>query len=195
MSSRHKRTLVKVFTDSVSGTIDWSDIEALFIAVGCRTIEGSGSRVRFAFNGRIGSFHRPHPAKEAKRYQVRDARKFSNEDRSDPVNIMNYKGYSARIDFDADDGLFVGHLAGINDVIGFHGDTVAGLVSAFHEAVDDYLATCMRLNKPAEKPYSGKMMLRVRPEVHAKAALASQLAGKSMNQWGEEALEKAASSA
>ena len=62
-----------VFAEPTKTNIAWSDIEGLLIAVGCRVIEGSGSRVRFECKGMIGTFHRPHPAKEAKRYQVRDA--------------------------------------------------------------------------------------------------------------------------
>ena len=58
------------------GTIDWADIESLLVAVGCAVIEGNGSRVRFSFAAEVESFHRPHPAKEAKRYQVRTAREF-----------------------------------------------------------------------------------------------------------------------
>lgn len=54
----------------------WKKIESLFIFLGARVIEGSGSRVRFELNGVIATFHRPHPKKEAKPYQVRDARKF-----------------------------------------------------------------------------------------------------------------------
>ncbi len=108
------------------------------------------------------------------------------------VNVMAYKGYRSRIKFDAADEIFVGHLAGINDVIAFYADTASGLKAAFHETVDDYVRTCERAGKPAERPYSGKMMLRVAPEVHAKAALAAQLSGKSMNQWGEEVLLAAA---
>lgn len=108
---------------------------------------------------------------------------------------MTYKGLQASVEFDAEDGLFVGHLAGINDVIGFHADSVAGLTAAFHEAVDDYLETCARLGKPPEKPYSGKMLFRVAPEVHARAALAALRSGKSLNQWGEEALRAAAETA
>ena len=76
MNSRHRRTLAAVFKDPVSGTIAWADIESLLISVGCKVVEGSGSRVRFHFNGHVASFHRPHPAREAKRYQVRDAREF-----------------------------------------------------------------------------------------------------------------------
>lgn len=111
------------------------------------------------------------------------------------TNVMTYRGYAARVEFDAADEIFVGHLAGINDVVAFHSDTATGLKTAFHEAVDDYVTTCEKAGKPAERPYSGKMMLRVAPDVHAKAALAAQLSGKSMNQWGEEVLLAAAQAA
>jgi uncharacterized protein (DUF342 family) len=76
MNSRHRRTLESVFRDPVSGTIDWADIEALLVAAGAQVIEGRGSRVRFVKDGEVETFHRPHPAKEAKRYQVRAARDF-----------------------------------------------------------------------------------------------------------------------
>ena len=61
------------------------------------------------------------------------------------MNTMFYKGYSARIDFDDEDRIFVGHLAGIRDIVGFHGSSVDDLEAAFHEAVDDYLAHCVTL--------------------------------------------------
>ncbi|BCH11952.1 hypothetical protein MesoLj131c_62100 [Mesorhizobium sp. 131-3-5] len=76
MNSKQTRTLAAVFANPVSGTIAWADIESLLLAVGCTIIEGNGSRVRFVFDGHVASFHRPHPAKEAKHYQVRDARDF-----------------------------------------------------------------------------------------------------------------------
>ena len=76
MNSKHRKTLAAVFTDPVSGTIEWAAVESLLLAAGARLIEGSGSRVRFGKDGEVGTFHRPHPAKEAKRYQVRDARDF-----------------------------------------------------------------------------------------------------------------------
>lgn len=76
MNGRQKKTLQSVFTDPVSGTIAWAAVESLLVAVGCNVIEGNGSRVRFEKDGLIASFHRPHPAKEAKRYQIRDAREF-----------------------------------------------------------------------------------------------------------------------
>ncbi len=76
MNNRHRATLSAVFRSPVSGTLDWSDVEGLLLAAGARLIEGTGSRVRFEKNGEVETFHRPHPAKEAKRYQVRAARAF-----------------------------------------------------------------------------------------------------------------------
>lgn len=76
MNNRHRKTLAAVFKDPVSGTIEWAAIEGLLLAAGARLIEGRGSRVRFEKDGELATFHRPHPAKEAKRYQVRDARDF-----------------------------------------------------------------------------------------------------------------------
>jgi len=108
------------------------------------------------------------------------------------MNSMTFKGYRARIDYDDEDAIFVGHIAGIGDRIGFHADTVEDLRAAFHEAVDDYLETCAKIGKEPLKPYSGKVMFRLRPETHCNIARAAELAGKSLNQWADEALERAA---
>lgn len=105
---------------------------------------------------------------------------------------MTHRGYSAVVTFDADDDIFAGRILGINDVVGFHAQTVAELKAAFREAVDDYLETCAKLGKTPDKPFSGNIMLRVDPTVHSKVAIAAENAGKSLNQWGEEALRKAA---
>jgi predicted HicB family RNase H-like nuclease len=108
------------------------------------------------------------------------------------TSAMTYKGYAARIDYDDADGIFTGRLAGIRDGVGFHADTVDDLRAAFHEAVEDYIETCAKLGKDPQRAYSGQMMFRVSPEVHARAAKAAELAGKSLNQWAEEVLGKAA---
>jgi hypothetical protein len=76
MNNRQRRILLAVFSEPVPGSIAWADIESLLLAVGCRRIEGAGSRVKFEKDGALAAFHRPHPEKEAKRYQVRDARRF-----------------------------------------------------------------------------------------------------------------------
>ena len=76
MNSKHRHTLVVVFTEPASGTVAWADVEGLLIAAGAVVVEGRGSRVRFVCGAEVETFHRPHPAKEAKRYQVRAARDF-----------------------------------------------------------------------------------------------------------------------
>lgn len=105
---------------------------------------------------------------------------------------MIFKGYAARIEFSAEDDCFVGHIAGIRDVVGFHADSVSELKQAFHESVEDYLQTCEAANKTPQKPYSGKLMLRIPPEVHAAVATAAQLSGKSINQWASDTLGREA---
>jgi HicA toxin of bacterial toxin-antitoxin, len=74
VNNKQSKTLVAVFSDPVLASIDWIAIEGLLIACGCRVIEGNGSRVRFEKDGMTETFHRPHPNKEAKKYQVRAAR-------------------------------------------------------------------------------------------------------------------------
>lgn len=105
---------------------------------------------------------------------------------------MSYKGYSARVEYDDEDGIFTGRIAGIRDGVGFHADSVAELREAFHEAVEDYIETCASIGKEPQKAFSGQMMFRVNPELHRRAAVAAELAGKSLNQWAEEVLNRAA---
>ena len=107
------------------------------------------------------------------------------------MSTMTFKEYAARIEYSDEDGCFIGHIAGIKDVIGFHAETVKDLRAAFEEAVDDYLATCAKLGRAPQKPYSGKLMLRVPPEVHARAAMMAQAHGVSINQWASDVLAHA----
>lgn len=104
---------------------------------------------------------------------------------------MHYKGYAARIEYDADDQIFVGHVLGIRDIVSFHGTTVDEMETAFRESVDDYLAACKQWGQEPDRPFSGKLTLRISPELHARAAISAQLAGKSTNQWIADLLEQA----
>ena len=81
---------------------------------------------------------------------------------------MKYKGYSADIAYNEEDRCLVGHIAGITDIVGFHADTVAELQVAFEEAVEDYLETCEKLNKPPQKSYSGNWSLSLTRTMQAK---------------------------
>jgi predicted HicB family RNase H-like nuclease len=107
------------------------------------------------------------------------------------MKTMTHRGYAARIEFSEDDGCFVGHIAGISDRVGFHGESVDSLRAAFIEAVEDYLETCAKVDRAPQRPYSGNLMLRIPPETHAALATAAAVSGKSINQWATEALERA----
>jgi len=108
------------------------------------------------------------------------------------MKAMNYKGYCARVEYDADDRIFVGRLIGLHDIVSFHGTNVDELEAAFHESVDSYLDACAKLGQKPDKPASGKLMLRVSPEIHGAALRAADIAGKSLNQWAAGVLETAA---
>ena len=107
------------------------------------------------------------------------------------MNTMSYKGYTARVEYDERDNIFVGRILGIRSIISFHGETVTELRSEFEQAVKEYLADCKKEGVPPEKPASGKLLLRVPPEVHGRALVAAQAAGKSLNQWATEVLQHA----
>lgn len=111
------------------------------------------------------------------------------------MNTMTYKGFAARVEYSENDGCFIGHIAGIRDVIGFHGESVAELRAAFEEAVDDYLETCKKLGQEPNRPYSGQFRLRLEPELHARAAMVAEARGKSLNAWVSDVIEKSITAA
>ena len=97
------------------------------------------------------------------------------------MNNMTYRGYAAQMDFDTDDKIIVGRVIDIDDIITFHGTSVAEFESAFKTAVDGYIHACEQLGQSADKPASGRLMLRVNPAVHAAAVKASARSGQSLN--------------
>ncbi|MBK9439961.1 MAG: type II toxin-antitoxin system HicB family antitoxin [Comamonadaceae bacterium] len=108
------------------------------------------------------------------------------------MNTMTYKGYSVEMSFDTEDKIIVGRVKDIDDIIAFHGESVSEFETAFHSAIDAYMAACEKLDQKPEKPASGKLMLRVDPAVHAAAVKASARSGLSLNKWAEKALQRAA---
>jgi predicted HicB family RNase H-like nuclease len=104
---------------------------------------------------------------------------------------MRYKGYEARVEYSEEDGCFVGHLDGIQDVVGFHGQSVDEVRKGFRDAVDDYLEVSRESGRPPQKPCSGKILIRLPPDLHAKVLNRARASGKSLNQWAREQLERA----
>lgn len=107
------------------------------------------------------------------------------------MNTMSHKGYAARVEYDERDNIFVGRVLGIRTIISFHGKTVDQLRKEFRSAVEDYVAECKDQGVSPEKPASGKILLRVPPEIHGAALVAAKASGKSLNQWATEVLQEA----
>jgi hypothetical protein len=79
MNNKQRRTLEAIFASPTPKALPFNEMESLFRAIGCKVIEGDGSRVAFRLRGSRVAFHRPHPRKEAKEYQVWAARDFLEE--------------------------------------------------------------------------------------------------------------------
>ena len=94
--------------------------------------------------------------------------------------MLEYQGYLGVVE--ADEGAFVGRVAGLRDVVTFEGATFAEVEQAFRDSVDDYLAFCAERGEPPDRPYSGKIPLRLAP-THRRAAAQAQAAGVSLNHW------------
>ena len=99
------------------------------------------------------------------------------------MTTMTYRGYTGSVQFSAADRVFHGRLVGIADVIAFEGTTVEELEQDFRDAVDDYLDSCAENGVEPQKPYSGKFVLRLSPEIHRDASIAARRAYSSMNRW------------
>ena len=104
---------------------------------------------------------------------------------------MTYKGYVANIEYSDEDECFIGHIAGFKDRVGFHGESVIKLKKAFQEAIEDYLEVCAAARKEPQRPYSGKLMLRIHPKLHGTIATAAKVSGQSINTWISRALAQA----
>ncbi len=105
--------------------------------------------------------------------------------------MLNYKGYTGHVEFDDEAGIFHGEVIDLRDVVTFQGKSVDELELAFKESIDDYLDFCSERGEEPDKPFSGKLMLRLPPELHRKVYTSSRHEGKSLNQWIAERLERA----
>ena len=96
---------------------------------------------------------------------------------------MTYKGYQAKVEFDEQAGVFHGEVIDTRDVITFQGSSVAKLKQSFKDSIDDYLEFCATRGEDPEKPFSGKFLVRVPPEVHRQMMTEARLEGKSLNAY------------
>jgi predicted HicB family RNase H-like nuclease len=105
--------------------------------------------------------------------------------------LLEYAGYIGSAEVDSENGVLVGRLLFIRDAIGYEADTVPALVSAFREAVDDYLAACKEDGTEPDVPCKGSFNVRVGPERHRKAAIAARNADVSLNDFVAKAIDNA----
>ena len=101
--------------------------------------------------------------------------------------MLEYRGYFGTVE--ADDGIFVGRVTGLRDVITFEGTTFSQVEQAFRDSIEDYLAFCAERGESPDRSYSGKIPLRVSPKAHRRAAMHAHAAGMSLNQWIAQRIE------
>ena len=104
--------------------------------------------------------------------------------------MLKYKGYTGYAEFDDEAGIFHGEVLDLRDVITFQGKSVEEIDQAFRESVNDYLEFCEERREEPDKPFSGRLMLRLPPHLHRKAYVSARREGKSLNQWIAEKLER-----
>lgn len=107
--------------------------------------------------------------------------------------MMKYRGYSAAVRFDYEARVFHGEVMDTRDVIVFEGESVPQLEKEFRTSIDDYLAVCTERGRTPDRPYSGRIPLRLAPKVHRAATTAARAEGKSLNAWLAETIERATS--
>ena len=105
--------------------------------------------------------------------------------------MIEYKGYIGQVEFDDEANIFHGEVINLRDVVTFQGATVHELRKAFHDSVDDYLTFCAERGEAPEKPYSGRFVVRVEPELHKAVAMHAKVEHKSLNAWVHDTLELA----
>jgi predicted HicB family RNase H-like nuclease len=107
--------------------------------------------------------------------------------------MMEYKGYFGKVEFDDENNVFYGEVINLRDIITFQGESVGELRRAFRDSVDDYLEFCAARGEEPEKPYSGKFVVRVDPELHKTISIQARKSGKSLNAWVHDTLSQVVS--
>ncbi|MCL2094481.1 MAG: type II toxin-antitoxin system HicB family antitoxin [Treponema sp.] len=104
--------------------------------------------------------------------------------------MMKYKGYTGKVEYDDEAGCFYGEIIGLRDVVTFKGTSVKELQKSFRESIDDYLDFCERMGKAPDIPASGRLILRVPPEIHSRAVIIAKTEGRSLNSWVIDAVKE-----
>ena len=108
------------------------------------------------------------------------------------MNTLEHRNFVATVEIDEDGGFFHGRVINTRDVLTFQGKTVAELKTAFADTIADYEEWCKERGELPEKPYSGRLLLRLPPELHCALATAAVKSGQSLNRFVTETLARAA---
>jgi len=103
-------------------------------------------------------------------------------------NVLEYKGYHTRIEYDFETRTLRGRIEGINDFVDFETEDISNVEKEFHNAVDDYLEFCKEVGKNPEKEYKGTFNVRISPDLHKKLALCALMDGRTLNAEVETAI-------
>lgn len=106
------------------------------------------------------------------------------------ANVIQYRGYHAKIDYSAEDNMLIGSVINIRDSLHFHGNSIPEITQSFHDSIDNYLEMCEALGKSPDKEYKGSFNIRIPQELHRKAALMAEEEGISLNQLIQNAIEE-----
>jgi predicted HicB family RNase H-like nuclease len=106
------------------------------------------------------------------------------------ANLIEYKGYISSLEYSSDDKCFFGKLEMIDDLVTFEATTVQELEINFHQAVDEYLETCKKLNREPAKVYKGVFNIRIDPKLHKSLYKNALKSGMSLNGYIQKALQK-----
>lgn len=105
--------------------------------------------------------------------------------------MLEYNGYTGSVELDEEAGVLHGEVLDLQDVVTFEGASVQELQQAFRDSIDDYLELCRSRGEEPDRPFSGRLMLRLPSAVHRKVYVRAKTEGKSLNQWVVEQLAKA----
>ena len=102
--------------------------------------------------------------------------------------MMKYKGYLGKVVYDDEAEIFHGDVIGLKDVITFQGETVAEVKKAFRDSIESYLELCRSRGMKPAKTFSGKVILRMDPQVHETISREAAIRGISLNELINEKL-------
>ncbi len=100
--------------------------------------------------------------------------------------MLTYKGFIAEVDYDDNAEVFFGTVIKVQTIMSFRDASVMELKASFEDVVETYLDDCRREGLDPEKPFSGKITIRLPPLLHRRVAIKAASRKESMNQYLED---------